>query len=153
MLERIFWLGTNNTSRKALKLSKFSGARESKAHVDSDHAGMRESTALGMNSGMRKSEAPGHSSRSGGKKYQIHPTWSIHTPPRQQWPEPHAWAGVQGHTPKHTFICAQGFFHWERSVLARFHASVRTFRFDPRKAVLQAESSSHSANWESAVDR
>ena len=144
-------LGEMTAPGEVLKLSKFSGvrestaqsgARESKPNVDSDHAGVRESTALGMTSGMRESEAPGHSCRSGGKVYRIHPTWSINIPPRQQWPEPHPWAGVQGHwhqdIPSHV---RKDSFLWdpERNVLVRFHAKVRTFRFDPQKAVLPAE--------------
>ncbi|CAE6952681.1 RE1 [Symbiodinium sp. CCMP2592] len=141
-----------------LKISRISGVRESVAqevnpfrpgvqdstaqHVDSSHSGVRESVALRMTSGVRESEAPGHGSRSGGKQYQIHPTWLFNAPPRQQWPDPHPWAGVQGHwhqsIPPHV---RKDSFLWdpERSVLVRFHAKVRTFRFEPQRAVLPAE--------------
>ncbi|CAE7299856.1 RE1 [Symbiodinium sp. CCMP2456] len=108
--------------------------------TDPDHAGVRESTALGMTSGVRETEAPGHGSRAGGEK--IHPTWPTHFPPRQQWPDPHPWAGVQGywHQSIPSYVQKDS-FHWDpqRNVLVRFHAKVRTFRFDPRKAVLPTE--------------
>ena len=101
------------------KLNKLSGMRESAAHVELDQSGVRESRArVGSDPpGVRKPEAPDHIGLTGDKK----------------------WAGVRG--PWLPPSVRKDSFQWdpERSVLIRFHAKVRTFRFDPQKTVLPAD--------------
>ena len=77
------------------------------------------------------------------EEVKIHPSWMPpKVPPRVLWPAPHPWAGMKGHWHQPTPVTARGdMWHHDqqRGVLVRFHAKVRTYKFQPGKCVLPLE--------------
>ena len=77
------------------------------------------------------------------EEVRIHPSWKPpRVPPRVQWPEPHEWAGMKGHWHQPTPITARTdswYYDRAREVLVRFHAKLRTHRFQPDKCVLPSD--------------